>query len=31
MTLTVDVFDQRIEAAVAPDVLVDPRGERMRG
>jgi 4-methylaminobutanoate oxidase (formaldehyde-forming) len=29
--LQVDVFDQRIPAIVAADVLVDPRGERMRG
>lgn len=29
--LQVDVFDQRIPAVVAADVLVDPRGERMRG
>jgi 4-methylaminobutanoate oxidase (formaldehyde-forming) len=29
--LTVDVFDQRIDAVIAPDVLVDPAGERMRG
>ena len=28
--LTVDVFDERIPATLAPDVLVDPRGERMR-
>jgi hypothetical protein len=27
----VDVFDQRIDAVIAPDVLVDPAGERMRG
>lgn len=29
--LQVDVLDQRIPAVVAADVLVDPRGERMRG
>ena len=29
--LQVDVFDQHIPAVVAADVLVDPRGERMRG
>jgi glycine cleavage system aminomethyltransferase T len=29
--ITVDVFDERIEAVLAPDVLVDPAGERMRG
>jgi glycine cleavage system aminomethyltransferase T len=29
--LEVDVFDQRVAAAVAPDVLVDPAGIRMRG
>jgi glycine cleavage system aminomethyltransferase T len=29
--LTVDVFDDRIPATLAPDVLVDPAGERMRG
>jgi len=29
--LTVDVFDERIEAVIAPDVLVDPGGGRMRG
>jgi glycine cleavage system aminomethyltransferase T len=29
--LTVDVFDERIPATLAPDVLVDPRGARMRG
>lgn len=28
--ITVDVFDERIEASLAPDVLVDPAGERMR-
>ncbi len=27
----VDMFDQRIRAAVAADVLVDPAGDRMRG
>jgi len=30
-TLEIDVFDRRVEGVVAPDVLVDPRGERMRG
>jgi glycine cleavage system aminomethyltransferase T len=29
--LEVDVFDRRIGAVVAPDVLVDPAGLRMRG
>lgn len=29
--LTVDVFDDRVPATLAPDVLVDPAGERMRG
>ena len=29
--LEIDVFDHRVPAAVAPDVLVDPRGQRMRG
>jgi 4-methylaminobutanoate oxidase (formaldehyde-forming) len=29
--LTVDMFDERIEAVIAPDVLVDPDGGRMRG
>jgi glycine cleavage system aminomethyltransferase T len=29
--LTVDVFDEHIPAILAPDVLVDPAGERMRG
>ena len=29
--LQVDVFDERIPAVIAPEVLVDPRGERMRG
>ena len=29
--LEVDVFDRRVAAAVAPDVLVDPAGLRMRG
>ena len=29
--LEIDVFDRRVEGVVAPDVLVDPRGERMRG
>jgi 4-methylaminobutanoate oxidase (formaldehyde-forming) len=28
--ITVDVFEERIEASLAPDVLVDPAGERMR-
>jgi len=26
-----DVFDRRVAASWAPDVLVDPAGERMRG
>jgi glycine cleavage system aminomethyltransferase T len=29
--LMVDVFDQRVPAVVAADVVFDPRGERMRG
>ncbi|MFL5682735.1 MAG: FAD-dependent oxidoreductase [Chloroflexota bacterium] len=29
--LTIDVFDRHVAAVVGPDVLVDPRGERMRG
>jgi glycine cleavage system aminomethyltransferase T len=29
--LEIDVFDRRIAATIAPDALVDPRGERMRG
>jgi len=29
--LEIDVFDERVAAVVAPDVLVDPAGERMRG
>ena len=29
--LEIDVFATRVTAAVAPDVLVDPTGERMRG
>ena len=29
--LEIDVFDRRVAAVVGPDVLVDPRGERMRG
>jgi len=29
--LTVDMFDDQIPATVAPDVLWDPTGERMRG
>ena len=31
VALEIDVFDHRVPAIVAPDVLVDPRGERMRG
>jgi len=31
VSLTVDVFDDRETAVVAPDVLVDPSGARMRG
>ncbi|HEX6867219.1 MAG TPA: FAD-dependent oxidoreductase [Candidatus Limnocylindrales bacterium] len=30
-SLEIDVFDRRVHAVVAADVLVDPRGERMRG
>ena len=29
--LTIDVFDRRVAASWAPDVLVDPAGDRMRG
>ena len=29
--LTVDVFDEHIAATLAPDVLVDPAGDRLRG
>ncbi len=29
--LEVDVFDERVPASVAPDVLVDPAGDRLRG
>ena len=29
--LDVDVFDRRVSAVIAPDVVVDPPGERMRG
>ena len=29
--LEVDVFDERVPATVARDVLVDPAGDRMRG
>ena len=29
--LVVDVFDQRVPAVVAADVVFDPRGDRMRG
>jgi glycine cleavage system aminomethyltransferase T len=29
--LEIDVFDARTPAVIAPDVLVDPSGERMRG
>jgi glycine cleavage system aminomethyltransferase T len=29
--LEVDVFDGRVPASIAPDVLVDPHGDRMRG
>jgi len=29
--LEIDVFDRRVSAVVGPDVLVDPRGVRMRG
>jgi 4-methylaminobutanoate oxidase (formaldehyde-forming) len=29
--IEVDIFDSRVEATVAPDVLVDPAGDRMRG
>ena len=30
-SLEVDIFDRRFPATVAPDVLVDPSGEQMRG
>ena len=29
--LEVDVFDRRVAAVIAPDVVVDPLGDRMRG
>ena len=29
--LEIDVFDTRVPAAISPDVLVDPAGDRMRG
>ncbi len=29
--LEVDVFDERVPATIAADVLVDPGGARMRG
>jgi 4-methylaminobutanoate oxidase (formaldehyde-forming) len=29
--LEIDAFDERVPAVVAPDVLVDPAGDRMRG
>jgi hypothetical protein len=29
--LEFDVFDERVPATVAPDVVVDPAGDRMRG
>ena len=29
--LEVDVFDERVPATIAPDVLVDPGGARIRG
>jgi glycine cleavage system aminomethyltransferase T len=29
--LEIDVFDRRVAAVIAPDVVVDPRGDRMRG
>jgi glycine cleavage system aminomethyltransferase T len=29
--LEVDVFDERVPATLAPDVVVDPAGDRMRG
>jgi glycine cleavage system aminomethyltransferase T len=29
--LEIDVFDRRVAAVIAPDVLVDPLGDRMRG
>jgi glycine cleavage system aminomethyltransferase T/glycine/D-amino acid oxidase-like deaminating enzyme len=29
--IEIDVFGQRLAAVITPDVLVDPRGERMRG
>ena len=28
--ITVDVFDEHVPATIAPDVLWDPSGERMR-
>jgi len=29
--LEIDVFDRRVAAVIAPDVVVDPLGDRMRG
>ena len=29
--LEIDVFDRRVVAVIAPDVVVDPHGDRMRG
>ncbi len=29
--LEVDVFDRRVAAVIAPDVVFDPLGDRMRG
>jgi hypothetical protein len=29
--LDVDVFDRRVAAVIAPDVVFDPHGDRMRG
>ena len=29
--LEIDVFDRRVAAVIAPDVVVDPPGDRMRG
>ena len=30
-SVEIDVFDHRVAAAIGPDVMVDPRSERMRG
>ena len=30
-SLEIDVFDRRVAAVIAPDVVLDPLGDRMRG